>query len=287
MIFRTGSINKNAINPMNGVIMIGDSNCFGYYVINDATGVAAPYLQTNPKAIIGFNSDFTTSGEVALENYSAVPTTFNRTPGYVRPTDYPLYYGWDAPFVKTVTDSTLRKLLVVKFGISGSTLISRTEPAREWQKSSGGLYYVFLNCYHQILDKLKQQQIYGIDFKVIYVQLGTNDTFYWNTPLFTAAIPLFVSNLRTDLGLPNIPIYWIQVRADLQTRPSPPVSGTVAAARLAIANAGTLGNSAYIPGFIAIDDYGTVPMQSDGTHYTDVGYNSIGLGEAPRYLALL
>lgn len=284
MLIPKGQSNLMSINNADIVIILADSNGMGDSNINIGD-VDASLLLRNPQCLIAFKPDFTTTVNVTLEVYNPAPdANVNRAPGYARVTSYPGRYGWDAAFVKTYTAATKRQLVLLKFGIAGSSLCARNppEPAREWQKSSGGLYNVAIDSYIKPALKLLTDNAYKNNkVKCVVVEVLTNDAFSGNHNLAAAAIPLFVNDTRFSLNLPTTPYRWIQVRADLQTRPSPPGAGVVNILRNALTTAvSSMSNIAVYNGFENLE------IQSDGTHLTPAGYTAGGIALANEILPL-
>lgn len=289
--YNFGNSQRQPIKQSNAniYIEIGDSNAGG--PVAEPGGFDSKY-ESSSRVKIFYKPTFTATDNGEWQYYSTRATpTINRRPGY-EPVTYAV--GADQSFVWELGQSSLRKdLRYIKFAIGGSTLIPVAGSDNDWTPNKANttpeLFNVFATYFYQkAMEKLGNVEgVHNPQVKGVVVRLGTNDctTANWNQATFIAAIPDFCNRLRQILGSQNIPIYWVQVNANLSSSPLGTWTGTnVGQCRTAISNCAS-GGSTPITNFYVLN-FDADPLESDGVHYTPDAFISQGEEYASTLIAL-
>lgn len=297
MLENKGEVNARDINNMDLYIMIGDSNIRGGTALeSEYTGTwPAAYGNITDNAKILYKDDRTSeSATLRWLNYST-RSFRNRDPGGgvvgpETPSGGPYSVGFDVSFMHYMRVNSPRIAGLLKWALGGTTLIGRAGDDNDWNPSStdtSDMWRTFIVYYHQLCNqKAIDIKHFNTRIKGILIGLGTNDCFtgVWNQASFIAAIPNFCTSLRRALGQPSLPIYWIQVRADLSDHPSGDYTVTaVTQARDALAQCD--GGSTPITGFNLLD-FESTTSTVDGIHYDADACDAIGLSVGATFLAL-
>jgi hypothetical protein len=277
-------IPNNETNKMDVALFIGDSNQLGVGTMTDPNSVPpapdydGPYpnvyiwAKNSPAAIDNGSLELLEHGVNEFPSRGFNNTVFSSTmaSGY--------RWGLDSG----------NPVCMIKWGISGSTLVTNTTP----YDYSTGLYgswtvspegdnlamfrdYVYTPAINAIT-----ALGYTPTIKAVFIRLGTNDSnvSIYNRDQFQNQVAQLVSFLRTLTSNPKLQVYWYKVRVDL-------ASGTFPAGNITVINAkllacATLGDPSYIEGFNLID-LGTnaADLKSDGVHFTPNAYATQGLAE--------
>jgi hypothetical protein len=302
-MIRAGLVNrKRPFNPLqynrcNIYIEIGDSNAGG--PVLEPVGFPS-YYQLSDRVRILYRPDFVDGfsfySPENVVNHDAswllyrTRDPINRRPGYIAATEA---VGADQSLVYTLGNSTLKHdLRYYKFGIGGSTLIQVAGLDNDWSPdhTTGPTLELFTwftkDFFRPGLALLAREGIKDHDVKGVVVRLGTNDckTANWNQASFIAAIPNFVTRLRDVIGA-TVPIYWVQVHADLASAPGALWNGTnVTQCRTAISNCAS-GGSTEISNFFVLN-YDADTLDADGVHYSPDSFISQGEDQANIFIAL-
>lgn len=264
---------------INVYIEIGDSNCKGATPV--PTPVSANYQGPHINTLIYAKNNLTSTDNGA---WAATTQGVNEMPGYATPYNA---YGDTMAFSYQLGNllSGYKKAGIIKLGIGGSSLITSAGGDTSWNSTGGTLWAKFRDYFYSIAISKLISQNYNYSVRGVVIRLGTNDCLVnYNLAAFKSEIPILVANLRTLIADSNLPIYWIQVRSDLQDRPNPysdPPAGSVAATRQALIDCATVGNPAYISNFTVIESNGSPSdLIADGTHFTATVYEAQGLTNA-------
>lgn len=300
-LYQRGQPQNKHINEVDFVILIGDSNQNGALV--EPVGMNPDYIPVNQRVFIYFKPDRSYDNNGEWQKYSIRETSdenVNRWPGNVDAVNH--YFGQDQSFTYKLGQESSRLTAVMKVARGGSSLIAQAGSDNDWAKGTGAdaaegaaelysvLFFAFVKNGFRHL-RVKSNNPYGlrwgrIKYKAAFIRLGTNDckTGVWNQANFIAGVPALVRQLRVKTD-PNLPIYWIQVRDDLEDAPGGEFTETnVDQVRDAIADCASGGSTA-ITGFNVVT-YETDGLQADGVHFDYDAYVSQGENEADIVLGL-
>ena len=261
-------------NNIDIYLRLGDSNESGGTATEDSS-FPAKYHTVLQNAIIYFKPDRTSTNNGSWLNVSDSNPTINQYSGYaaIGYKTPPLGVGPSQSFCYSIDSLSKSKVGIIKCALGGTKLTS------EWQ--SGGSMYNFFFLYSYPVGMLKLTQFNKANIKGVVIRLGTNDCATgYNDATFKAAIPVFVAQIRAATGVSDLPIYWVQVNANLYLAPGGTFTPTnVTAVRAAITACQTVGNPAYIAGFHVLN-YDSDALLPDGVHYTQNSCISQGIYEA-------
>jgi hypothetical protein len=255
------TVNTNNINIF---LRLGDSNEAGGTATE--TGTEANKFHTVLKnAIIHYKPDRTGTNNGTWLNVSDSNPTINHYSGYqaIAPRTPPLGIGPSQPFAYSMDSASKSRVGIIKCALGGTFLTN------EWA-SGGSMYNFFFSYSYPVgIPLLTSTLGYGkANIKAAIVRLGTNDCqASYNNIVFKAAIQTFVSTIRSVTGNATLPIYWVQVNANLYLEPGGLHSfANVTAVRAAISACANIADPAYIPNFIVLN-YDNNSLLPDGIHY--------------------
>jgi len=261
-------------NNISIYLRLGDSNESGGTATEDST-FPAKYHTVLQNAIIYFKPDRTSTNNGSWLNVSDSNPTINHYSGYaaIGYKTPPLGVGPSQSFCYSIDSLSKSKVGIIKCALGGTKLTS------EWQ--SGGSMYNFFFTYSYAVGIPVLSASRRVNVKGVVIRLGTNDCATgYNDATFKAAIPVFVAQIRAATGVSDLPIYWVQVNANLYLAPVGAYSlSDVTAVRAAITACETVGNPAYIAGFHVLN-YDSDALLPDGVHYTQNSCISQGIYEA-------
>ena len=203
--------------------MIGDSNISGGVTALSGGEWPSAYFDVDPRTKILYRDNRTTGDFSTLRWLTYDPTATasnNRFPGYGPVgTVTTQFAGLDQPFMWYMRQNSIRPVGLLKWALGGTTLISRAGTDNDWGIGNNEMYRYWVVDYAKCHNR---DGVYNSRLRAIIVGLGTNDchTSVWNNTNFRASMPAFIAALRSVHADPNLPIYWVQVRADLADHPS-------------------------------------------------------------------
>lgn len=275
-------------NNCNIYIHIGDSNQGGP-VLESSVGNWDNKYNSSDSIKLYYKDNRTSAddGEWQLYNTRSEPY-HNRYPGLQATT---LGVGPDQAFIYTLSqDTTIKKIKrYIKVAVGGSSLLAQGGVDNEWAPTSGELselFAVFVKYFVKAgLSKLPLEGIRNPIFKGIIVRLGTNDckTGAWNQANFASAVPAFCSAVRSYLGAPSVPIYWVQVRSDLGSASG--FDATAVSQCRTILSDCQSGGATPISGFTLLN-YDSDSIQADVIHFDVPAFLRQGEEEANAMIAL-
>lgn len=295
LVHRIGEAKEQQVNEVDLYFLIGDSNQNG--ALEEPVGMDAKYLDVADRVLIYYKPDRTSTDDGEWQKYSIRATAtedVNRWPGNTHAGTY--YFGQDQSFVYKLNNESPRLSAIIKVARGGSSLISQAGTDNDWAKGTledaqpGGaeLYSAFFTHFMlRALPALREINKYGfkagrVKTKAIIIRLGTNDclTGVYNSATFTASVSEFTRMIRRKMDA-TIPIYWVQVRGDLDDAPSGDyTTANVDDARSVINSAATV-----IPEMNLIT-YETDGLQADGVHFDYDAYVAQGEYEAGLMLSI-
>lgn len=272
------------LTPIDVYLFVGDSNTYGAAAMPGSPVYVGPYNQ----ALLWYKPTLTT---VENGQWNGVKTGSNTHPGYARSVSAANYGATSGFAYEIVRLKGPTKVAIIKCGISGATLAAKTGTPNDFDQSTGEGYSLFVNDFMRRGMEQLVREGYRPTIKEVTVRLGTNDCVpaVYNLAAFKAEVQLFCAAIRTDTGNASLPIYWVQVCADLYLDTLTTIPQVnVDAIRLALTDCVTVGNPAFISGLTLInyDNRTTYPIGADFVHFTAAGYDAQGLYEAGIMAAL-
>lgn len=272
---------QDALNNVNVYLRVGDSNETGGGAQGSEDGsFPVKYHTVLRNTIIYYKPNLTSANNGAWLNYSDSNGYINRFSGEATLglTDIytpPLPVGADISFAFSLDSALKKKVAIIKCALGGTALTN------EWAKP--GTMYNFFMDYSCLVGLPVLNKPYTV--KALIVRLGTNDVVsgVYNNTTFKAGLQSFCSNVRSDLSLPTLPIYWVQVNENLNDASHP--EANVIAARAAIAACADENDAAYIPGFHVLN-YDADPLMPDNVHYSPQATIPQGIREALTMISL-
>lgn len=205
---------RASINNMDCFVLIGDSLASGGVALKaDVTGgYPAAYYDVDAKAKILYKNDRTSeSATLGWLNYDSDE---NRAPGYQAPTPGDTAIGFDDSFMYYMRQNAKKNIGLIKWGLGGTT--AKTE----WDVATPGTMWQSFRDYYapKGIGKAIDIGYYNPTVKAVIICLGTNDVIQgtWvSGAAFTTSCNALIAALKAALGQPSLPIYWLQIRADL------------------------------------------------------------------------
>lgn len=285
-VYNIGQLQKKRMNNHLLFAFLGDSQVTGGTTAYPV-GWPAAYLDVSEKTKILYRDDrtsnFTTLRWLNYDPNDAASN--NRFPGYGTVGVITAQFaGFDQPFMWYMRENSNRPVGLMKWALGGTTLLSRSGTANDWDPGNTEMFYWFANYYSNVhnTDGVNNSRL-----RAAMVALGTNDCHVsvWNNTNFRAAIPIFVQALRSVTRNPTLPIYFVQVRSDLSTfDPVNYPAANVTQCRQAWVDF-TLGGANAISGCF-LKDWEFLGGTSDGVHFDADVYEGAALDIAEDFLTL-
>lgn len=240
------------------------------------TGAFSNYWGILNNTYIWYKPDFSKTNNGALENYQHGQ---NDVPPNGRNSS-PYRHNASTPFAFLVNQSSRCINYILKCAKGGSSLIHQSGTEKTWAASSSDIWETFsLYMFPQLSASITSAG-YKPNYQGVIVRLGTNDcsSSIYNLTAFKSEIQTLCANLR---GLmPNVPIYWYKIRADLYLGTISTTSTIVNAMNAALVDCVTEGNPSFIQGLVLVDS-GSNPadLVADGVHFTELAYNTQGVND--------
>lgn len=253
----------------NTYIWIGDSLAGSGVTTSDAAN-----LDVIPGAKIWYKPDRFSLDNGRWEDYDGLKNSY---PGGAYGTATPRILGPQHTFLKRIIALTGKNARLIKFSIGGTSLLTQTGTFTDWKKTNLEIYNsLFTSFIPPALRSIPAGETTTI--KCIIINLGTNDTLASiYTSSFGAEMKTFITDLRTDLNLPNLPVVLVKVRADLNAVGTATGTRTSASSvRADILNLINSGHGNYVTNLVLseVDSYG---VQADGIHITEAGTMQQGI----------
>lgn len=204
---------RASINNMDCFVLIGDSLATGGTALKDDVtgGYPSAYFDVNAKTKILYKDDRTSeSATLRWLDYNADE---NRFPGYAAVTPDGPSIGFDDSFMYYMRQNAKKNVGLVKWALGG------TSAKVDWDVTTGTMWQSFRDFYApKGIGKSIDIGYYNPTTKAVIICLGTNDVIngtWVSSGAFTTSCNALIAAVRAALGQPSLPIYWLQIRADL------------------------------------------------------------------------